>query len=57
MFQFGRLTQDLSETDNRRQRTLVKHFIEHLRGTLKIKKFGLGGWVSHKLSELELARL
>jgi hypothetical protein len=57
MFQFDKLTQDLSETDNGRQRTRVKHFIEHLRGILKIIDFGLREyWVSlsQKLSSLGL---
>jgi hypothetical protein len=40
MFQFGKLTQDLIETDNGRPRTRVKHFIEHLQGMLKSSDFG-----------------
>jgi hypothetical protein len=45
VFQFGNLTQDLVEPENGRERTPLKHFIEHLQGILKIGWLGVSGFV------------
>ncbi|CAN6556954.1 unnamed protein product [Malus baccata var. baccata] len=49
MFHLGKLSQNLGERDNGRQRTPLKHFVEHIESILEISDF-------HKLTLLGVSR-
>ncbi|RXH83675.1 hypothetical protein DVH24_005928 [Malus domestica] len=49
MFHLGKLSQNLGERDNGRQRMPLKHFVEHIESILEISDF-------HKLTLLGVSR-